>query len=282
MLLCAVLFIIVYLLFVLSVPGQLIDVALHEATFHFNHPVPPLDPTNPWLPLWIVGPPAVVLAAMTLPRRRVVTLGITAGFVAAANVTTQIVKHGWLDRPELIPGAGTSNALPSGHTTMAASAAVALFLAADARHRPLVGTLAAVWGGGWGAYIFIERWHRPSDMVAAYLVVAGWGLVAGWLIMRLAPARNTLTAESFTVRIYEGFCWTVGAVLSAAAIASLYAGGGWAGLERTLAGEHNYWHWVSGVLLSTGPAFLSAAIGIRFFHREAARAEGAGLRRRVR
>src|SRR5699024_6593742 len=139
---------------------------------HFDHPLPVLDPQNRWIAVWILAPPAAVVAAQTLPRRRFTALAIAAGLVVASNITTQVVKHWWLQRPELIPGAGTSNALPSGHTTMAASAAVAVFLAADARRRPLIGVLAAVWGAGWGTYIFLENWHRPSDMVAAYLVVA--------------------------------------------------------------------------------------------------------------
>jgi len=197
------------------------------------------------------------------------------------------VKHLWLERPELVPGAGTENALPSGHTTMAASAAVAVFLAADARHRPVVGTLAAVWGTGWGTYIFIENWHWPSDMVAAYLVVAGWGLVGGWLIMRWSPQRNTLEEEVPSATVCEVLCWTLGGLVSAAAIGSLYAGGGWAGLERTVDGDHSLWHWLVGALLSLGPGFLAAAAGIRFFHAEAGRAgpgagRSAGEGRRVR
>lgn len=269
---CALLFIAVYLLFVLSVPGQLIDVAVRAPAASFDHPLPPLDPDNQRIAAWILAPPAVVLGLITLPGRHFISLGVAAAVVAASNITTQAVKHLWLDRPELIPDAGTTNALPSGHTTMAASAAVAVFLAADARNRPWVGTLAAVWGAGWGAYIFIENWHRPSDMVAAYLVVAGWGLVGGWLIMRYDPQRNTLYEEVPSAKVFETLCWTVGGLLSAAAIGSLYAGGGWAGLERTIDGDHSLWHWLVGALLSVGPAFLAAAAGIRFFHREAGRA----------
>lgn len=269
--LCAVLFIAVYLIFVLSVPGQLIDVAVGATPEHVDHQLPPLDPENRWIAVWILAPPAFVLAALTLPSRDYRTLAIAVGMVIAANITTQVVKHGWLERPELIAGTGTTNALPSGHTTMAAAAAVAVFLAVDARHRPLVGMLAAVWGGGWGTYIFIEDWHRPSDMVAAYLVVAGWGLVGGWLIMRIVPQRNTLREEVPSAGICEAGCWAVGGLLSAAAIGCLYAGGGWAGLERGVDGDVSLWHWLCGVLLSAGPAFLAAAVGIRFFHREAGR-----------
>lgn len=280
--LCAVLFVVVYLFFVQTASGQLIDVALRETTFHFGHPLPVLDPANRLIAVWILLPPAAVLLGLTVPGRNYRTLTVAAAMVAASNITTQVVKHGWLERTELIPGADTVNALPSGHTTMAASAAVAVFLAADARHRPLVGALAAVWGGGWGAYIFIESWHRPSDMVAAYLVVAGWGLIGGWLIMRSAPQRNTLWRRVRYAAILEAGCWTVGGLVTAAAIWCLYAGGGWAGLERTVGGEPERWHYLGGTLLSVGPAFLAAAVGIRFFHREAGRADPAARRRPLR
>lgn len=279
---CAVLFIAVYLIFVVTASGQLIDVAVLAATAHFDHPLPPLNPQNRWIAVWILAPPGAALLALTLPGRNFITFGVAAAVVAGSNITTQVVKHAWLERPELIPEAGTVNALPSGHTTMAASAAVAVFVAADARRRPLVGTLAAVWGGGWGAYIFVESWHRPSDMVAAYLVVAGWGLAGGWLVMRYAPQRNTLDKPVPTAKLYEALCWAAGATLSAGAIACLYAGGGWAGLERTMDGEANLWHWLFGILLSVGPAFLAAAVGIRFFHLEAGRGDPAARRRRSR
>jgi len=269
---CAVLFIVSYLVFVLTTSGQLVDVALRETTFAVDPPIPPLDPENRWIAVWILAPPGLALAALTLPGGNYITLAVASAGILASNITTQLVKHVWLERPELVPGAGETNALPSGHTTMAASAAVAVFLAAPAKHRPLVGLIAALWGGGWGTYIFIEGWHRPSDMVAAYLVVAGWGLVAGWVIMRGAPQRNTLTRPTPSARIYEVLGWIIGAVLTAASIGCLYAGGGWAGLERTLEGDPSRWHWLSGALLSLGPAFLAAAVGIRFFHHEAGRA----------
>ena len=53
-----------------------------------------------------------------------------------ANLTTQILKEIVLDRPNF--GLGTLNSLPSGHTTVVASAVGASFLVVPALVRPLV------------------------------------------------------------------------------------------------------------------------------------------------
>lgn len=276
--LCTALFIAVYLFFVQSASGQLIDVALLETARHYPHPLPELNPANRWIAVWILLPPAVGLCVVTLRARHWVAAGIAAATVVAANLTTQVVKHVWLDRPELIAGAGTSNALPSGHTTMAAAAAVAVFIAAPARQRPVWGLLAVAWSGGWGVFIFVEDWHRPSDMIAAYLVVAGWAVAGGWLIMRLSPGTNTLTHRfSGPAVAAEWFCGICGAAATAGAIALLFLGGGWAGLERTLSGDPSVWHWLSGIAWCLGPALLLGAAALRLFRTEAAEVGPSGV-----
>ena len=82
------------------------------------------------------------------------------------------------------------NSLPSGHTTVAASVAVALVFVLPPRARGF----AAVVGAGYTALVGVATmsagWHRPSDSVAALLVVGGWAAAAGLALMiaaRLAP-----------------------------------------------------------------------------------------------
>lgn len=92
--------------------------------------------------------------------------------VAGANVTTQLLKRGVLERPDL--GLGEYNSLPSGHTTLAASAVAVLALVVP---RALVWLVAL--GGSFavtltGASTLVAGWHRPGDVVAALAVTTVW------------------------------------------------------------------------------------------------------------
>lgn len=129
------------------------------------------------LPLLSLVIAAATIAFVTLVRRRWMASAIALGSIAGANLTTQILKNLVFDRPDRGVPTLDFNSLPSGHTTLAASAAAAVFLVASPRWRPL----AAVAGGACsvvaGAATFINLWHRPADVVAALLVVGIWTLL---------------------------------------------------------------------------------------------------------
>ncbi|MEH0985351.1 phosphatase PAP2 family protein [Micromonospora sp. CPCC 205556] len=105
--------------------------------------------------------------------------------IAGANVTTQLLKYG-LGRPDfgIDPDrVYAGNSLPSGHTTVAASVAVALILVLPARVRALGAFLGAAYAAVAGVATLSAGWHRPSDAVAAFLVVGGWAALAGFLLL---------------------------------------------------------------------------------------------------
>lgn len=110
------------------------------------------------------------------PRR---TLG-AAGVVIATNASTQVLKHWVLDRPEygLSQRWDGANTLPSGHTAVAASAAVALVLLVAPRWRPAAAWAGAVLTAAMGYSTLVCQWHRPADVWAAILLALTWGLVA--------------------------------------------------------------------------------------------------------
>jgi membrane-associated phospholipid phosphatase len=116
---------------------------------------------------------AVILA---LARGRWWLAAQVAILVAGSNLTTQVLKHAVLDRPALldVPRADI-NTLPSGHTTVAASVAAGLLIAVPRRWRPVVAVAGAAYTGATGVSTLIGQWHRPSDVVAAILVVLAWG-----------------------------------------------------------------------------------------------------------
>jgi hypothetical protein len=130
----------------------------------------------------------VAAAAIGVIRRRV-DLALAAGLlVLGANASTRLFKNA-LPRPDL-DGTSMPNSFPSGHTTAAASVAFALILVLPFAIR---GTVALI-GAAYVTIIAIAtvwaEWHRPSDTVAALLVVLAWGAGASALI-RAKRARIT-------------------------------------------------------------------------------------------
>jgi membrane-associated phospholipid phosphatase len=131
----------------------------------------------------------VVLALVALARRRVDLFVRGAVLVAGANATTQILKRVVIERPDYDIGFGP-NALPSGHTTLAASIVLAAVIVLPRAARPLVVLVGGAWVAAMAAAAVVSGWHRPSDTVAALLVCAGWAaLVAA---VRVRPAPSTL------------------------------------------------------------------------------------------
>jgi membrane-associated phospholipid phosphatase len=143
---------------------------------------------------------SVVLATcavgfVALARRRVALAVAATLVVAGANLTTQVLKYDVLDRPDLgVDDAGNGlNSLPSGHTTVAASVALAAVLVLPPRLRGV----AALVGAGYAAFLGVATlsagWHRPSDAVAAVLVVGVWAAVAGVLLVVIQPPGTPAT-----------------------------------------------------------------------------------------
>ncbi len=98
--------------------------------------------------------------------------------VAGANLTTQALKA-LLAHPRVQPALGGDpidpNAFPSGHTTAAASIAVAALFVVPARLRPLTALLGAGLVAAVGGSVVLLDWHFPSDVAGGVLVAAGWG-----------------------------------------------------------------------------------------------------------
>ena len=164
----------VYAAFVRTAFGQKVDeLAMQGADVEHPRLESLLGSTLDGTSLLSVGVVALIAAGIGLVRRRV-DLAVAAGvFILGSNVTTQLLKA-LLTRP-VLDSPTAHNSLPSGHTTAAASVALALVLVLPHAVRALV-TLA---GAGYVAVIAVATvwagWHRPSDVVAALLVVLAWG-----------------------------------------------------------------------------------------------------------
>jgi membrane-associated phospholipid phosphatase len=122
---------------------------------------------------------------IALIRRRVALAFGTILLIVGANLTTQVLKR-LIERPELgvdMERAAAGNSLPSGHTTIAASVAIALLLVLPSRLRGAGGMLGAAATAVVGVATLSAGWHRPSDVVAALLVVGVWANIAGLFIV---------------------------------------------------------------------------------------------------
>ncbi|WDZ84063.1 phosphatase PAP2 family protein [Micromonospora cathayae] len=126
-----------------------------------------------------------VIGFIALLRRRIALAVTATALIVGANVTTQLLKYG-LGRPDygIDPErAAVGNSLPSGHACVAASVAVALVLVLPRKVRVLGAFLGAGYAALNGVATLSAGWHRPSDAVAAFLVVGAWAAAGGLLLL---------------------------------------------------------------------------------------------------
>lgn len=212
-LLCTAAVIATYLLFVRTVVGQLVDEgSLREAELTQTGLSDGLQEFLDLLPLISVVIAGPVILFVTLARKRWTAAAVVAVSMVGANLTTQLLKD-VLVRPELGVQTLAANSLPSGHATLAASSAAAVFLVVSPRWRPLAAAVGGTFAVMAGAATLINLWHRPSDVIAAFLVVGAWTALAGWIIMRAGTAWNVWDGygESWTAsRFWPGTAALIG------------------------------------------------------------------------
>lgn len=117
---------------------------------------------------------AILVVGLWGPARR--RAWWAAGVVIAINVSTQVLKYWILWRPDFGMSARVdgANTLPSGHTAMAASAAVALILVCGPAVRRPAAWIGAILTAAMGYSTLVNQWHRPSDVIAAITLAVGW------------------------------------------------------------------------------------------------------------
>ena len=136
---------------------------------------------------------ATIMAIALLRGRPRLALG--AGVVVlGANLTTQAMKA-QLDRPG--PFGPRPASYPSGHVTVAMSLAMALILVAPPDLRVAATLLGTAYAIAVGVAVIAVDWHRPSDVVGAYLVTVAWtALVAAVLASPPGPGSSGAAADA--------------------------------------------------------------------------------------
>lgn len=150
----------------------------------------------------IVGVIAVLgLVAVLIWKHRFLPSLIGVLAAAAAVTSTYLLKHYLIVKPDLGVQEALSNSAPSGHTTFAAAAGAALFLAAPRFLRPTVALCAALATCLTGASTIINGWHRPADVVTAILVTAIWTVVGMGVLRYVRPADFAVPARGGLVLV---------------------------------------------------------------------------------
>lgn len=255
----AALFVGVYLFFVRSYIGQVIDERsfagadvwkgdLIEFAHSFLNALP--------VAAVVIG--AVVALIIVLVRRNWLVFAIAAGAAVAANVSTQVLKYSVLSRPAKGVDTGLANSLPSGHTAVAASAALLVFLVTAPRYRPLAAVIGSLFTVAAGASTLVEQWHRPSDVIAGMLVVAFWGCIAGIVLaaLRLPPADPPVRSKLWALVWIAAACGIVAAVALVVTYNSTQNGT-----------EHLFIAYAGGVSAIATTGFALAVVGNRLYRR---------------
>jgi membrane-associated phospholipid phosphatase len=253
----AALFVVIYLFFVRTYAGQIVDErafiganSAHDAFValarHF------LDV----LPVAALGAGLVTVVIIGLVRRNWRVLIVAAIAVAGANASTELLKYTFLSRPETGATFLLSNSFPSGHTTVAASVALAIFLVSSPRYRAVVAVCGAIFAIATGAFTLVSQWHRPSDVIAGFLVVAFWGCVAGCI---LAWSHDPPAAHPVQSRL--AFLWWIAAACGLVAFASFLI----SYLTVAEHGSHLQVAYLGGISAITAVGFALAATANRMF-----------------
>lgn len=191
-----------FVFFIYTATGQQVDEqAYTEYAHQFKSYRGPTLTALDSLPT-IVGVIAVLgLIAVLIWKHRFLPslLGVLVG--AAAVTSTYLLKHYLIVKPDLGVQEALSNSAPSGHTTFAAAAGAALFLAAPRFLRPTVALCAALATCLTGASTIINGWHRPADVVTAILVTAIWTVVGMGVLRYVRPADFAVPARGGLVLV---------------------------------------------------------------------------------
>jgi hypothetical protein len=144
-----------------------------------------------------VGLSLLVCVTLAVVRRRFdLALG-AAIVIGGSDLTTQILKKDLFTRLDLALG---PNSLPSGHTTVALSIALAAVIVAPPAWRATVAVGVSATAALVGVALVLGRWHRPSDVIAATFVCLLWA-AAGVLVAALVRHRPPAVEPKATVHV---------------------------------------------------------------------------------
>lgn len=193
----------VWRIFVESAAGQRVDeIAFQGSALGRNALWRFADPILDVVSIGFVALVIIFAATVAILRQRwllIVQVGIVMG---GANIATQLFKK-FVTRPDLgvVGTVGPQpgiNTLPSGHTTVAMTAAIAILFVVPPRLRPIIAILGAGYAGGTGVSTLIGGWHRASDVVAGVLMTFIFAAIA---LLLDRPRTRTRTGDNIAALV---------------------------------------------------------------------------------
>jgi membrane-associated phospholipid phosphatase len=170
------------------------------------------------------------VVAFALARRRIRLAFVAGATVTACVVVSEVLKSHVLDRPQLSGIKGiTFNSFPSGHATIGMALSLAVVMVSPHRWRWLAAMGAVALTLTFGAGVVATGWHRPSDVLAAYLVCAG-GFATGTLLLIRWRGSGDDASRDFGEVEEHLTGWVV--ALAGLLIAAAAAVAGWLTLQR--------------------------------------------------
>ncbi|MFG2036667.1 phosphatase PAP2 family protein [Dactylosporangium sp. NPDC048998] len=167
------LFAVVYLLAVRTVPGQRFEDAVLTAAEARAGTVSQERATRV-LSIVTASTVAVVAAGVVAIGflRRAPRLGLLAAAVILATVAATEVLQFWLPRPVLLHSGyrRDDQSFPSGHTATAMAMMCALVLVVPYRLRWAALAASSLFAGGIAVATVVASWHRPSDTIGGDLI----------------------------------------------------------------------------------------------------------------
>lgn len=253
----AVAFVGIYLFFVRTYAGQIVDERAFLGAGSTHDSIAAV--TRRFLivlPAVALGAGSIATLLIAIARRSWKLLVIAAVVVLGANVSTEMLKYVFLSRPETGATYIMGNSFPSGHTTVAASVSFAIFLVSAPRWRPTIAVFGWLFSVATGVFTLVSQWHRPSDVIAGYIVVAFWGCIAGVVSARWEiPVSDTIHRARLLPLWWIALACTI---VSAASFALVYATVGEHGSHLRVA-------YVGGMAAITAVGSAFAAIANRLF-----------------
>lgn len=189
--------------------------------------------------IWSLAAALIAIAVIGLIRRQLLTSVIALAVVLAGAGGTEVLKRWILPRPDLVsaPADLVENSFPSGHTAIAMTTMVAVFLVVPYRWRGWAMFLVMTWATSIGQYTVTAHWHRLSDTVGADLIALILGSVAAYWLHRRGLVRVS-EQRRYGGRVVYVVVATILGVVSLA-LGALLA---WVSIDQELAtgsGDHN-------------------------------------------